>query len=95
MFYFPPVLRLGIPGDLGRRWRAAIDHGVDCPATDRRGVAQPQGSACDIGAVEVTVDVLGNGNPTAMPTATLGNGNTTPTTTPSNGDPSPTVARGR
>src|SRR5262249_37062439 len=32
----------------------AIDagDGVGCPATDARGVARPQGSACDIGAFE-------------------------------------------
>src|SRR5262249_39043057 len=34
----------------------AIDTGVDagCPATDQRGVTRPQGSHCDIGAVEFT-----------------------------------------
>ena len=31
----------------------AIDTGADCLATDQRGVARPQGSACDIGAFEV------------------------------------------
>ena len=36
----------------------AIDHGGSsangCPATDQRGVARPQGAACDIGAYELT-----------------------------------------
>jgi len=34
----------------------AIDAGTNdgCPATDQRGVARPQGSACDVGAVELT-----------------------------------------
>jgi predicted outer membrane repeat protein len=31
----------------------AIDHGANCMAFDQRGVARPQGPACDIGAVEV------------------------------------------
>ena len=31
---------------------AAIDRGAVCPADDQRGVARPQGSACDIGAYE-------------------------------------------
>jgi len=31
----------------------AIDAGNGCPAIDQRGVARPQGSACDIGAYEV------------------------------------------
>jgi predicted outer membrane repeat protein len=30
----------------------AINNGANCPATDQRGVARPQGAACDIGAVE-------------------------------------------
>ncbi|MEU9670490.1 choice-of-anchor Q domain-containing protein [Streptomyces bobili] len=30
----------------------AIDAAGDCPATDQRGVARPQGAACDIGAYE-------------------------------------------
>jgi hypothetical protein len=36
---------------------AAVDHiptGSSCPATDQRGVSRPQGSACDIGAFEMT-----------------------------------------
>ncbi|HZO76706.1 MAG TPA: choice-of-anchor Q domain-containing protein [Solirubrobacteraceae bacterium] len=44
---------------------AAIDQvpaaGADCPATDQRGVARPQGGECDIGAFEFatpTIDVL-------------------------------------
>ncbi|MDC0770871.1 choice-of-anchor Q domain-containing protein [Streptomyces sp. HD] len=32
----------------------ALDAAVDCPATDQRGVARPQGAACDIGAYEHT-----------------------------------------
>jgi hypothetical protein len=31
----------------------AIDAGADCPATDQRGVARPQGASCDIGAFEL------------------------------------------
>ena len=31
----------------------AIDRGTDCPPVDQRGVARPQGPACDIGAVEL------------------------------------------
>ncbi len=31
----------------------AIDHGSGCPAADQRGVARPQGAACDIGAFEL------------------------------------------
>ena len=30
----------------------AIDAGAGCPATDQRGVARPQGAACDVGAFE-------------------------------------------
>ena len=39
---------------------AAIDASPDpdCPATDQRGVTRPQGPLCDIGAVEVVVDVI-------------------------------------
>ncbi|MGW1956979.1 choice-of-anchor Q domain-containing protein [Streptomyces sp. NPDC001920] len=32
----------------------ALDAAADCPATDQRGVARPQGAACDIGAYEHT-----------------------------------------
>ncbi|MGX1566248.1 choice-of-anchor Q domain-containing protein [Streptomyces sp. NPDC055506] len=32
----------------------ALDAGDGCPATDQRGVARPQGAACDIGAFEAT-----------------------------------------
>jgi predicted outer membrane repeat protein len=37
----------------------AIDAGGDCPPppTDQRGVSRPQGTACDIGAFEVEVEV--------------------------------------
>ncbi|MHB8595928.1 MAG: choice-of-anchor Q domain-containing protein [Ktedonobacteraceae bacterium] len=36
---------------------AAVDHipvGINCPATDQRGVSRPQGPTCDIGAFEIT-----------------------------------------
>ncbi|MFI6007543.1 choice-of-anchor Q domain-containing protein [Streptomyces sp. NPDC051243] len=32
----------------------ALDAAADCPATDQRGIARPQGTACDIGAYERT-----------------------------------------
>ncbi|MFF4576070.1 choice-of-anchor Q domain-containing protein [Streptomyces sp. NPDC001410] len=32
----------------------ALDAAADCPATDQRGIARPQGAACDIGAYEDT-----------------------------------------
>ncbi|WP_031482364.1 choice-of-anchor Q domain-containing protein [Streptomyces bicolor] len=35
-----------LPGSL------AVDAAADCPATDQRGIARPQGTACDIGAYE-------------------------------------------
>lgn len=40
-----------LPGSL------AIDTGANagCPATDRRGISRPQGSVCDIGAVETVI----------------------------------------
>ena len=33
----------------------AVDaaNGADCPATDQRGVARPQGAGCDVGAFEL------------------------------------------
>jgi hypothetical protein len=34
----------------------SVPSGGSCPATDQRGVARPQGAACDAGAFEVTVD---------------------------------------
>ncbi|MEJ8672811.1 choice-of-anchor Q domain-containing protein [Streptomyces sp. MS1.AVA.1] len=37
-----------LPGSL------ALDAADGCPATDQRGVARPQGAACDIGAYERT-----------------------------------------
>jgi predicted outer membrane repeat protein len=59
---------LGVLGDNGgatptmlpAAGSAAIDAGGsgDCPAADQRGVARPQGPRCDIGAVEVEVDVI-------------------------------------
>lgn len=47
-----------------------IDAGVGCAATDQRGITRPQGSACDIGAVEViqyalAVTVTGSGTVSA------------------------------
>lgn len=52
----------------------AIDHSAasGCPATDQRGVARPQGSACDSGAYEVMVapPITPTVTPTATPTAT-------------------------
>jgi predicted outer membrane repeat protein len=36
----------------------ARNAGAGCPATDQRGVARPQGSACDIGAYEVVERLL-------------------------------------
>jgi len=47
---------------------AAIDAGSGCPATDQRGVARPQGSACDIGAFEsqgFTLAISGGNNQSA------------------------------
>jgi CSLREA domain-containing protein len=35
--------------------------GAGCPATDQRGVSRPQGPACDAGAFELFVAVLGGG----------------------------------
>jgi hypothetical protein len=36
----------------------ARNAGAGCPATDQRGVARPQGSACDIGAYEAVERLL-------------------------------------
>lgn len=38
----------------------ALDSGKDCLATDQRGVARPQGAACDIGAYEATFISIGD-----------------------------------
>ncbi|MBI3170637.1 MAG: sortase [Chloroflexi bacterium] len=45
----------------------AIDAGAGCPATDQRGVARPQGAACDIGAYEYgpVIPVVTASNPSA------------------------------
>jgi Chlamydia polymorphic membrane protein (Chlamydia_PMP) repeat len=51
---FTPTIAIGLHG-------SAIDHGSNCPATDQRGVARPQGAACDIGAYEYTDDVFASG----------------------------------
>lgn len=62
----------------------AIDNGTGngCPPTDERGIARPQGTACDVGAVEVQ-------STTSTPTRTL-----TPTTTRTR-TATPTVTRTR
>jgi hypothetical protein len=50
---------------------AAIDAAVNCPppTTDQRGVSRPQGSACDIGAYEVEVEVEDTTPPTVTATS--------------------------
>ena len=47
----------------------AIDAGDDasCPDTDQRGVARPQGAACDIGAFEAGPSVTATPTPTSVP----------------------------
>jgi len=42
---------------------SAVDNGTDinCPDTDQRDVARPQGPHCDIGAVELTLEIFANG----------------------------------
>lgn len=53
--------RLGAFGDHGgptdtyslRRGSPALDAADDCPPADQRGVARPQGAACDIGSFEL------------------------------------------
>ncbi len=55
---------------------AAVDNAVDanCPATDQRGVARPQGAACDIGAfeleaptvIEVVIDIKPGSDPNSI-----------------------------
>ena len=67
----------------------AIDTGDSCPPppTDQRGVSRPQGSACDIGAVECQTGECGGVGPTATPTPTntpAGVATSTPTSTPTN-----------
>ena len=52
----------------------AIDAGSpDCPppATDQRGVARPQGAACDIGAFELVSDSDGDGIPDSLDSCPL------------------------
>jgi hypothetical protein len=41
--------------------------GAGCPPTDQRGVARPQGGACDIGAFELTVTPPVSVGPTPLP----------------------------
>jgi len=57
----------------------AIDAGSNtgCPATDQRGVARPQGPACDMGAFEFQL-----AQPTPTPTPTTGPPTPTPTVIP-------------
>lgn len=47
----------------------AVDAGTNagCPATDQRGTARPQGSACDIGAFELVPAPPSQGNPKPAP----------------------------
>ncbi|HYI14155.1 MAG TPA: choice-of-anchor Q domain-containing protein, partial [Thermomicrobiales bacterium] len=54
----PPLLPLGNNGGptltmLPAPGAEVIDAASDCPATDQRGIGRPQGSTCDIGAVEL------------------------------------------
>jgi predicted outer membrane repeat protein len=42
---------------------AAVDAGTGCPAEDQRGVARPQGPACDIGAYEAPAQGGGGDQP--------------------------------
>lgn len=60
----------------------AIDAAGGCPppATDQRGVARPQGSACDIGSFE-SQGVGPTATPTATPTGAPQTSTPTPTTT--------------
>lgn len=68
----------------------AIDAGedADCPSTDQRGVARPQGNHCDIGAFEVP-QASPTPTPTFTPTATM---TLTPTATSKPGKPTRTPA---
>jgi hypothetical protein len=57
----------------------AVDTGgASCPPTDQRGIARPQGAACDIGAYElqqIVVQPTATAAPTATATATATTGN--------------------
>jgi CSLREA domain-containing protein len=76
----------------------AIDAGDNsgCPATDQRGVARPQGSACDIGAYEFqpastpTPTAVPSPSPTAVPSPSPA-ATPAPTSTPG-ATPTPTLA---
>jgi len=65
----------------------ALDAGLDglCPADDQRGTARPQGSHCDIGAVEVAVAAppvsAAQSTVSASPTSVAADGITTSTIT--------------
>ncbi len=50
----------------------AINHGGSCPATDQRGIARPQGGACDTGAFEVEVAAAAPPSAGAPPAAATG-----------------------
>jgi hypothetical protein len=82
----PPQPPVGTPGHTATHALAPGSPAIDAvqnpcppPATDQRGVARPQGSACDMGAFEA--------QPTITPTPTL---TSTPTAT---GTPTPTPTR--
>jgi hypothetical protein len=44
----------------------AVDAGASCPATDERGIARPQGAACDIGAYELALPGVVTGPASAV-----------------------------
>jgi hypothetical protein len=67
-----PTPTMALPAD-----SAAIDGvpaaGADCPASDQRGVARPQGAGCDIGAYELAPPVIAGASAgaTSLTTATV------------------------
>ena len=74
----------------------AFNAGADCPPTDQRGVARPQGEGCDLGAFEVVLALsvapglidLNTANPTLD---VLGDGFTTSSVVQVNGADRPTT----
>jgi len=62
----------GVPDASCTGLSPAIDAGdnVGCPGADQRGVARPQGAACDIGAYEVGSLATATPTPTPTPTPT-------------------------
>src|SRR5262245_17986573 len=50
----------------------AVLTGCPPPGTDQRGITRPQGSACDMGAYEKIVSVLGGAIPTLSDATRLG-----------------------